>query len=209
MLTKFYWLQTDYIFNLRWLFSIFGDSQGERLPPSLYCLSHQEEQVQLPLEIVGSWWVRSGRVQVTLVLFWGNAHLESCKDCWQPSCWAALGTAGPFLALHHLLLFHVPVAGMTCCEAQSQTSHHWCPTLSRPRANSLLKWLSYFSSSRSNVVAQRQRKKLWSPLQQYLAFSRQQTWAASCVSYKIRLASNFKLGVLPWLRKGEKFFVLA
>lgn len=206
MLTKFCWLQTDYIFNLRWLFSIFSDSQGERFPRCLYCSSHQEEWLQLPLEIIGRWWVQSGRVRVTSG---GDAYLESCEDCRQPSRWAALGTARPFLALHCLLLFHIPVAGMTCCGAGRQTSHQWCSTLSRPRANSLLKWFSYFSSSQSNAVAHRQCKSFWSPLQRYLAFSWQWSWAASCVSYKIWLASNFKLGVLPWLRKGEKFFVLA
>lgn len=82
-----------------------------------------------------------------LVLFWGDAHLERCKDCWQLSDWAALGPAGPLLALHCLLLVPIPVVGTICWGAGSQTSHQWCPRLSRPWANSLLKHLSYFSFS--------------------------------------------------------------
>ena len=122
--------------------------------PTLYCSSHQEERFQLPLETTGRWWVRSGSVQVTSgAVLGGDAPLESCEDCLKPSHWAALGTARPFLALHS------PVAGMTCCGTGSQTSLQWCSTLSRPRANSLLKWLSYFSSSQGNVLAHRQRKK--------------------------------------------------
>lgn len=125
------------IFHFRWF------TKGEI--PSLFVL-HQSSGRAIPAapggrgEAVGQEWKGSG-------LFWEDAHLERCKDHWQLSDWAALGPARPLLALHCLLLLHIPVAGMTCCGAGSQTSHQWCSRLSRPRANSLLKQLSYFSFS--------------------------------------------------------------
>jgi len=187
------------------IFRFWWFTRGE-IPPLFVLLESSGRATPAAPWDVGRWWVQSGSVQVTSgAVLGGEAQLRSSEDCRQPSRCAALGTAGSFLVSHCLLLSHIPVAEMTYCGAGRQTSHQCCLTLSRPRANSLLKWLSYFSSSRGNTVAHRQCESLWSPLQQYLAFSRQQASAASCVGYKIRLASNFNLGLLPWLRRGKVF----
>lgn len=109
-----------------------------------------------------------------LVLFWGDAHLERCRDCWH------LSDGQPWALLDPFWHFTPPPFAHPC-----QTSHQWCCRLSRPWANSLLKQLFLILASPEVVVHRRCSSWQW-------------TRAALCVSYKILLVSNFKLGALPW-----------
>lgn len=184
------------------IFHFWWFTRGE-IPPLLVLLGSSERA--MPAAPLRRWWVRSGRAQVT-----SGASLGGCPPGARWGLPAApagqpLAAARPFLALHWLLLFHIPVAEMTCCGAQSQTSHRQCSALCRPQANPLWKWLSCLAPPQVTLWPTGDAKGSGVHCSVWCL----QPTAASCVNYRIRLASNFKLGVLPLLAKGEKVFVLA